>query len=140
MGKDVDKFLNGVNKGNISVDKEKNVNFEFSHSFLNSKGIKVNQYNIDGGGYARVEENKTGFIVSNIIIAKENQGKGIATDFYVKMNNLSLEKTGKPLQSIKADKTGLIELSDEGKAMWDSFVKKGIAIKISEKKYRFKKK
>ena len=72
MGKDVDKFLNGVNKGNISVDKEKNVNFEFSHSFLNSKGIKVNQYNIDGGGYARVEENKTGFIVSNIIIAKEN--------------------------------------------------------------------
>ena len=140
MGKDVDKFLNGVNKGNISVDKEKNVNFEFSHSFLNSKGIKVNQYNIDGGGYARVEENKTGFIVSNIIIVKENQGKGIATDFYVKMNNLSLEKTGKPLQSIKADKTGLIELSDEGKAMWDSFVKKGIAIKISEKKYRFKKK
>ena len=140
MGKDVDKFLNGVNKGNISVEKEKNVNFEFSHSFLNSKGIKVNQYNIDGGGYARVEENKTGFIVSNIIIAKENQGKGIATDFYVKMNNLSLEKTGKPLQSIKADKTGLIELSDEGKAMWDSFVKKGIAIKISEKKYRFKKK
>ena len=58
----------------------------------------------------------------------------------LKMNNLSLEKTGKPLQSIKADKTGLIELSDEGKAMWDSFVKKGIAIKISEKKYRFKKK
>ena len=98
----------------------------------------MNQYNIDGRGYARVEENKTGFIVSNIIIAKENQGKGIATDFYVKMNNLSLEKTGKPLQSIKADKTGLIELSDEGKAMWDSFVKKGIAIKISEKKYRFK--
>jgi predicted GNAT superfamily acetyltransferase len=111
--------------------------FYLSHSFVNDRGNKVTQYNISGGGYARVEKYKDGFVVSNIIIEKENRGKGYAKKLYEDLNKESLKETGKTLQSIKRDSNNKIELSKEGKALWMSFVNKGKAKEISKNRFRF---
>jgi len=112
-----------------------------SHSFINSKGNEVDQYKLtDGyGGYIRVEHYSDGFVITNIILDERLRRKGLATEFYKKINEESIKETGKTLQSIKRDSDGIIELSDNGKNLWESLVKKGLAIKISKNKYRFKK-
>jgi hypothetical protein len=112
-----------------------------SHSFINSKGNKVDQYKLtDGyGGYIRVEHYSDGFVITNIILDERLRRKGLATEFYKKINEESIKETGKTLQSIKRDSDGIIELSDNGKNLWESLVKRGLAIKISKNKYRFKK-
>ena len=112
---------------------------EYSHEFINGSGNKVTQYRVsDGyGGYARVEHKKNGFAVTNIILDERVRGKGIATNFYKKINMQSLKETGKTLQSIPPDKTGLIELSDMGEGLWKGLVGKGVAKKVGNKKYRF---
>tara|TARA_R110000868_G_scaffold12456_12_gene59594 strand:+ start:3967 stop:4371 length:405 start_codon:yes stop_codon:yes gene_type:complete len=114
--------------------------FVVSHSFTNEKGQKVTQYRVTGGhgGYARVTHSKDGFEMTNVIIEEEIRGKGIATKFYIKTNEESVRETGKTLQSTKPDKTGLIELSPDGKSLWDSLVKKGLAKRIASNRYRFK--
>lgn len=132
-------------EANGIIDKKKEgvikdtADFEFSHSFVNDAGNKVTQYKVTGGygGYARVEHDKSGFIIPNVIIDDRVQGKGIATNFYKKVNTESVKETGKTLQSIKPDSNGLIELSKDGQRLWDSLVKKGLANKLGEKRYRF---
>jgi hypothetical protein len=124
----VREFLNesDVNKG-----------FKLSHSFRNNKGIEVSQYEIVGGGYARVKKSKDGYEMTNVIISKENRGNGFATKLYIELNIESLNNTGKTLQSIKPDDDGVIELSNDGKNLWESLVKKGLAKRISNNRYRF---
>ena len=111
--------------------------FVFSHSFTNDRGNQVDQYSISGGGYARVEKYKDGYVVANVIIEQPNRGKGYATALYKKVNKESVKETGKTLQSIKPDKNGKIELSNDGKALWKSFVQKGLAKEIGKGRYRF---
>jgi hypothetical protein len=91
------------------------------------------------GGYIRVEHYSDGFVITNIILDERLRRKGLATEFYKKINEESIKETGKTLQSIKRDSDGIIELSDNGKNLWESLVKRGLAIKISKNKYRFKK-
>lgn len=112
--------------------------FQFSHSFINDAGNRVSQYNMIGGygGYARIEHDPTGFVVTNIIIDERARNRGLATKLYKKINKLSLKETGKTLQSIKK-KDGVIELSSDGERLWKSLVNKGLAKKISERRYRF---
>jgi len=89
-----------------------------------------------------VERNKDGFIVRNVLLPENMKRKGIATEIYKKINEESLKITGKPLRSTpeRILRTGerVHELSKDAIALWDSFVKSGIAIKISEKSYEFK--
>jgi len=113
--------------------------FEYSHSFTNDRGNEVTQYKIDGGGYARVEKYADGYVVTNIIIEKSNQGKGHATNLYKKLNKESVKATGKTLQSIKPDENGNIELSSDGQRLWKSLEKKGLAKSIGNNRWRFKK-
>ena len=122
---------------NVFIGSVAKDGFYLSHSFVNVRGNKVTQYNISGGGYARVEKYKDGFVVSNIIIEKENRGKGYAKKLYENLNKESLKETGKTLQSIKRDSSNKIELSKEGKALWMSFVNKGKAKEISKNRFRF---
>lgn len=113
--------------------------FVFSHTFNYESGNKVTQYNVSDniGGYARVEEYSDGFVITNVIMGSEGRRKGYATKLYEKANKDSIKKTGKTLQSIKPDENGLIELSEDGKALWESFVRKGKAKKITTDRYRF---
>jgi hypothetical protein len=113
--------------------------FEYSHSFTNDRGNEVTQYKIDGGGYARVEKYADGYVVTNIIIDKSNQGKGHATNLYKKLNKESVKATDKTLQSIKPDENGNIELSSDGQRLWKSLEKKGLAKSIGNNRWRFKK-
>lgn len=113
--------------------------FEYSHSLTNDRGNEVTQYKIDGGGYARVEKYADGYVVTNIIIEKSNQGKGHATNLYKKLNKESVKATGKTLQSIKPDENGNIELSSDGQRLWKSLEKKGLAKSIGNNRWRFKK-
>ena len=127
-------------EGFVKIDSENNLKetgFEFSHSFTNDRGNEVNQYKIKGGGYARLEKYKDGYVVSNIILENPNRGKGYATKLYKELNKESIDETNKPLQSIKPDENGTIELSKDGKALWESFVKKGIAEIIGKNRYKF---
>ena len=88
-----------------------------------------------------VKEDKNGWIVRNVLIPENLQRKGLATEFYKRMNAESIKKTGKPLRSTRPRKlsTGEIvhELSEDGIKLWDSFVTKGLATKESEKMYSF---
>ncbi len=133
MGGRIGQRLKGSSGGGASVD------FVESHSFTNDRGNEVTQYKLNSGagGYARVEKSPDGFVVTNVIIDESARGKGVATRFYTYVNKQSVKATGKTLQSIKKDKNGKIELSADGKALWESFVKKGLAKKISKGRYRF---
>lgn len=88
-----------------------------------------------------VWENKDGWIVRNAIVPEDMQRKGLATDFYVQMNQKSLDKTGMPLRSTQPrtllNGEVVHELSDDAIKLWDSFVEKGLAEKLAEKDYRF---
>ena len=110
-----------------------------SHSFTNDAGNKVTQYKLTGGfgGFARVEQYKDGFVITNVIFDERARGKGLATKLYEAANRESVKVTGKTLQSIKADKTGKIELSADGRGLWESFVRKGLAKPIARGRYRF---
>lgn len=95
------------------------------------------------GDMFTVYEHKDGWIIRNSFVPENLQRKGIATDFYTKMNKLSLNDTGNPLRSTQPRTlhTGEVvhELSNDAIALWDSFVEKGIAEKLGYKNYRFKK-
>lgn len=87
-----------------------------------------------------IHEDKKGYIIRNAIIPEYLQKQGIATAFYIKANQLSIAKTGFPLRSTRPrlrDGKEVIELSDLGQKLWDSLVKKGYAIKLSNKNYKF---
>lgn len=96
----------------------------------------------DRGDMFTVFEDKNGWIVRNAFVPIELQRKGIATQFYIEMNKKSKQKTGKNLRSTQPRTlvTGenVHELSKDGIALWDSFVSKGLATKISDKNYIFK--
>jgi hypothetical protein len=115
------------------------VDFIESHSFIGDNGNEYTQYKVSSGhgGYARVEKSRDGFVINNVIIDEAGRGKGAATRLYIAVNKQSVKATGKTLQSIKKDRTGKIEISSDGKALWESFVKKGLAKKISKDRYRF---
>lgn len=113
--------------------------FVFSHSFINDRGNRVDQYSIYGGGYARVEKWKDGFEMTNVIIHQENRGKGYATKLYQKVNKESVKSTGNTLQSVKRNPDGSLEFSADGVALWKSFVRKGMAEDIGDGRFRFKK-
>jgi hypothetical protein len=115
------------------------VDFVADFSFTNEKGNEVTQYKLSSndGGYARVEKSPDGFVVTNVIIGEGARGKGVATRLYIELNKESVRATGQTLQSIKKDRDGNIELSADGQALWESFVKKGLAKRIGKKRYRF---
>lgn len=86
-------------------------------------------------------KDKNGYVVRNANVPKDKQRYGLATEFYIAANNESIRRTGNPLRSSppRTLSTGqtIIELSDDGVALWDSFVRKGLAEKIGYKNYRF---
>lgn len=88
-----------------------------------------------------VFEDKNGWIVRNAFVPDELQRKGIASKFYIEMNQKSKQKTGKNLRStqprILFNGEIIHELSKYGVLLWDSFVNNGLAKKISEKNYIF---
>jgi len=88
-----------------------------------------------------VWENKKGWVIRNSLIPESLRRKGIATKFYIKMNNLSLAKTGKPLRSTQertlSNGQRVHELSSDAIALWDSLVNKGLAKRLGEKNYTF---
>lgn len=82
-----------------------------------------------------------GWIVRNVLLPAEMRGKGVATRFYQHMNELSIRHDGNPLRSsrmVKVREEELIQLSNEGVCLWNSFVRKGLAIKNGHKDYEFK--
>ena len=88
-----------------------------------------------------VWEHPEGWIVRNVLIPENLLRQGVATRTYTALNMLSLQATGHPLRSTQA-RTRLrgeqvLELSDEGRALWDSFVSKGHAEPVGDT-YRFK--
>jgi hypothetical protein len=128
-----------------AVEKDGDLSLKKIKSFKTSEG-KFSIYDIsdDVRGRANmftVIEDKNGWIVRNAIVPDELRRKGIATRFYIEMNERSKQKTGKKLRSSQPRKlfTGEIvhELSKDSVALWDSFVKRGLAKKIGEKNYVF---
>jgi hypothetical protein len=90
-----------------------------------------------------VLEDSGGHIVRNALVPEGSRRKGTATNFYKRMNEESLKKTGKPLRSTRPRKlmSGEVvhELTPDAISMWDSFVRQGLAEKTGEKLYNFKK-
>jgi len=88
-----------------------------------------------------VLEDKNGWIVRNSFVPPELQRNGLATNFYIEMNKQSKNKTGKNLRStqqrVLSNGETVHELSNNGIALWDSFVQKGLARKIGFKNYIF---
>ena len=115
-------FDGGESKGVIEVETKK------------IKGKKLTFYKIDGydidSGFA-VEKNKDGYIIQSALIPFAKQRQGIGTDFYIRMNNESIEKTGKPLKS--SDNLS----NSNGKPFWEKLVDKGLAEK-TEDGFKFK--
>lgn len=89
-----------------------------------------------------VFEDSDGWIVIAAFVPDELQNQGIATDFYIEMNEKSKKKTSNPLKSTQPRvlSTGeeVHELSKEGIIFWDSLVNKGLAKKLGHKSYLFK--
>lgn len=89
-----------------------------------------------------VHENPDGWVIRNVVLPEEMRRKGIATRFYKRMNKASIKATGNSLQSSRPrylrDGKKLIELTDLGVKLWESFVEKGLAIKTGERQYNFK--
>ena len=133
-------------KESSGVKKEdKPVTVNKIKSFKTDEG-KFSVYDIDDsrknrGDMFTVLEDKKGWIVRNALVPDELQKNGVATAFYTKMNDLSIQKTGNLLRSTQERKLSngekVHELSDLGKKLWDSLVKKGLANKISDKNYVF---
>ena len=105
-------------------------------------------YDIDDNHRGRADmfvvlKDKDGYIVRNALIPEDLRRKGIAESFYKKMNRESILKTGNPLRSTQERilSTGgkVHELSNDAIGLWDNFVRKGLAKKISTKNYRFNK-
>lgn len=88
-----------------------------------------------------VLKSKDGYIVRSAHVPSELQRKGIATEFYKKINEESKRKTNKPLRSTQPrtliDGEVVHELSNDAIALWDSFVQKGLAKKLGDKNYIF---
>lgn len=88
-----------------------------------------------------VWESNDGWIVRNALVPEDKQQQGIATDFYIRMNKLSILNTGNPLRSTQPRvlTTGaeVHELSSLGVKLWDSLVTKGYAKKLGNKNYVF---
>jgi len=102
----------------------------------------------EGGARGRMDmftvfENENGWIVRNAFVPDSLQKMGIATKFYIKMNEQSLRTTGKPLRSTQPRtlNSGEVvhELSKDGIALWNSLVRKGYASRLGEKNYVFNK-
>lgn len=137
-----------TNTVNEYLNKEQNDTFVLKKikSFKTNEG-NFSIYDISDDVRNRVNiftvlEDKNGWIIRNAFVPDELQRKGIATDFYIKMNQKSKEKTGKSLRSTQQRtlSNGEIvhELSSNGIALWDSFVDKGLAVKLGHKNYIFK--
>lgn len=85
-----------------------------------------------------VHESNNGYVVRNVLIPDELRRTGIATDFYKFINDISMQKTGKPLHSSLAyGSIDTPQLSKYGIWLWDSFVRKGLAVKNGDKDYVF---
>lgn len=84
---------------------------------------------------------KDGYVVRNVVVPEDKQRNGLATEFYIAANQLSIEKTGQPLKSSPSrkiyDGSMVTELTDDGVKLWESFVAKGYAEKLGDKQYRF---
>lgn len=103
--------------------------------------VEKNIANLRRPAMFTVLKDKKGYIVRNVIVPDELQRKGIATEFYKFINDESIRKTKNPLRSTQSrtlsnGKT-VHELSSDGIRLWDSLVSKGLAVKISEKNYKF---
>ena len=88
-----------------------------------------------------VWESKDGWIVRNVLIPEELQRMGIASKTYRTLNQLSLKATGKPLRSTQErtlmNGQQVLELSGQGRGLWDSLVGKGMAERVGDT-YKFK--
>lgn len=88
-----------------------------------------------------VFKDKNGWIIRNAFVPDALQKKGIATDFYKRMNEASLKATKKPLRSTQERTLNsgekVHELSANAIQLWESLVRNGFAEKLSEKNYRF---
>lgn len=78
-----------------------------------------------------VWEHPKGWIVRNVLIPEELRRQGIASKTYQTLNQLSLKATGHPLRSTQArtllNGEQVLELSDQGRALWDGLVSKDLA-------------
>jgi len=97
-------------------------------------GKELTFYKLEGdntdSGFA-VEKNKDGYVIQSALLPFSKQKQGIGTDFYVRINNESIEKTGSPLKSSE-------NLSNSGgKPFWEKLVDKGLAEK-TEDGFKFK--
>lgn len=126
---------------------ENDVNIRHIKTFTTPEG-KFYVYDIDDTHRNRVDmftvlKDKSGYIIRNAFVPTELQRLGIATKFYKDMNDESIRKTKKPLRSTRPRKLNngeiVHELSPDGIRLWDSLVAKGLAIKLGDKDYVFKK-
>lgn len=142
-GDDVNEW--GYFPSNLTKQVDKLHPFKKIKSFKTSEGnfsIYDTQTDVrDRANMFTVHENPDGWVIRNAIVPDDQQRKGIATDFYIKMNELSKQQTGNPLRSTQPRKLSngeiVHELSDDGIKLWDSFVEKGLANKHSHKNYSF---
>ena len=78
-----------------------------------------------------VWEKSDGWVIRNALVPESSRRQGLATEFYTFINKLSLDSTGEPLRSTQPRKLlqgmEVFELSDAGRYLWDSLVKKGLA-------------
>ena len=119
---------------------------------LKVKSFKTDEGNFDiydiekGGARGRgdmftILKDKSGWIVRNAFVPDNLQKKGIATDFYKKMNEASIKATGNPLRSTQqrtlSNGEVVHELTPNAIKLWDSLVRDGFAEKLGNKNYRF---
>jgi hypothetical protein len=108
-------------------------------SFKTEEGI-FSTWGIDRDLFT-VWENPKGWIIRNMLIPEGLRRQGLAFNFHKKMNILSYQKTGVPLQTVLPRKVGdtfLREFSDEAEKLWEYMVDKGLAVKIDYKRYMMK--
>ena len=133
--KNFDQFLS--EKTNIKITKIKSFETDEGHFSV----YDINDTHHNRGDMFTVFEDKNGWIIRNVLIPNDIKRNGIATDFYLKMNDLSKSNTNHPLKSTQPRKLSngevVHELSNDAQLLWDSFVRKGLVKKISDKNYTF---
>lgn len=113
------------------------------HDFRSGEGVFTSYYwNGDKRqGEVTIHKAKTGYIIRNIVIPDADQRKGLGADIYEWVNQQSLIATGKPLQSSKPrtlfSGSKVFEISEAGKRLWQSLVKKGIAQQLPDGSFSY---
>jgi len=133
-----------LHAGSLMPTVSKPSQLDGGHDFKTSEG-SFTSYFWNGNkqqGEVTIEKAKTGYLVRNIFLHDGDQRKGIGSEIYAWVNDLSVRATGNPMRSTKPRNLlggdTVFDLSAAGKRLWKSLESKGFAVREDNGSYVYK--